>query len=74
VVGKLTAKGKGFIEVKADGEEEARKYVLHFGGTKKLLQAMEEIPVGSRVRVDWLFVERFRVIELQRVKGAERKD
>ena len=50
-VGTLTAKGKDFVEVKADGEEKARRYVLHFGGTKELLQAIKDTEVGSRVRV-----------------------
>lgn len=64
VVGTLTAKKKGFIEVRADGEEKPRQYHLHFGGTKELLKTIAKTPVGSRVEVDWLYVERFRVIAM----------
>jgi hypothetical protein len=72
VIGTLTDKGKGWIEVKADGEERARRYALHFGGTKELLRAMEETPVGSRVQVEWLFFERWRVLSLEPVGKASK--
>src|SRR5262249_49025183 len=71
-VGELTAKsdakGNVWIEVKADGEEKARTYVLHQGGTKKLLQAISEVKVGSRVQVEWIFLERLRVVKLEVLK------
>jgi hypothetical protein len=72
-VGVLTAKGDNFVEVKADGEERARKYFLLGGGTKDLLDAMRTTPVGSRVQVEWRFVERLRVLSLSVIKKAEGK-
>ncbi len=78
--GVLTAKGEKpgvWIEVKADGEEKARRYVLHFKGTPELLRAIKDTPVGTRVRVEWIFVERFRVVELEPLGGkkdAPKKD
>ncbi len=71
IVGTLTAKAKNFIEVKGDGEERARKYFLHQGGSKKLLDAIHDTPVGSRVQVDWHFIEHWRVIELEVLKAAK---
>jgi hypothetical protein len=73
VTGILTAKDKHGIEVKADGEEKARKYFLHFGGTKQLLHTIHDAPIGSRVRIEWLYVERHRVIEMELLKSAEKK-
>jgi hypothetical protein len=72
VVGVLVAKGNNFIEVKADGEEKPRRYVLHMGGTKELLRAMKETPIGSRVKVEWLFLERLRVLRLEVLKAPEK--
>lgn len=70
VAGTLTEKGKGVIAVRADGEEAARQYYLHFGGTKELLKTIEEAPVGSRVRIEWLFVERPRVLKMEVIPGS----
>lgn len=71
VTGTLTAKGKDWIEVKADGEEKARRYALHWGGTKELRDAIRETTLGSRVRIDWLFAERPRVLKLEVIKKAD---
>jgi hypothetical protein len=73
--GVLTAKGDKpgtWIEVKADGEEKARRYVLHFKGTPELLKAIKETPVDSRVRVEWIFVERFRVLKLEPLSSPKK--
>jgi hypothetical protein len=70
LIGTLTAKGPKFIEVKADGEERARKYLLHRGGTKELLQAMRDTPLGTRVRMEWMFLEHPRVLSLAPVSGG----
>jgi hypothetical protein len=72
VTGVLTAKGKNFIEVRGDGEEAARKYLLHFGGTKKLLDAISSTPIGARVRIEWIHAEHFRVIELEALRPADK--
>jgi hypothetical protein len=71
--GTLTAKGDKWVEVKADGEEKARRYFLHFGGTKDLLRAIRDTEVGSRVRVEWLFAERFRVLKLEPLKKKQQE-
>jgi len=68
--------GKG-IEVKADGEEKARKYVPHWRGgnpdkgggpDKDMLAQIKKAPVGSRVRLEWEFEERPRVVKLEVLK------
>src|SRR5690349_17899606 len=66
VIGTLTNKGENFIEVKAPGEEKARKYVPQWiGGApakgggldKNTLKAIREVTVGSRIEVEWIFNE-----------------
>src|SRR5262249_9904306 len=74
VVGTVTSRGKDFIEVKADGEEKARRYAPHFPGRphgtdKATLELMPKISVGTRVQLDWLFAERPRVLKVE-VLGA----
>jgi hypothetical protein len=74
VIGLLTAKGPAFIEVKADGEEKARKYVPHWvgglpkdggGPDKKLVEQIKTLVVGSRLKVKWEFDERPRVLAIE---------
>jgi hypothetical protein len=72
VTGKLTAKDKNWIEVQADGEEKARRYTVYRGGTPEMLNAIKEVLVDSRVRVEWLFSERLRVMKLEVIKAAEK--
>ena len=80
VVGVLTAKGDNFIEVKADGEEKARRYVPHWRGglpkdgggyDKKILEQVKEIPLKSRVRLEWSFQERPRIDKIEVLKKAD---
>ncbi len=82
VVGVLTAKGDNFIEVKADGEEKARKYVPHWVGgkpadgggyDKAILNQIRELKVGSRIRLEWDFEERPRVVRIELLKAAGTK-
>src|SRR5205085_2028171 len=55
-VGTLQAReANKWIEVKADGEEKARKYHVHAKLPDKLLKAVREAPIGSRVSVEWTF-------------------
>lgn len=79
IIGVVTAKGKGFVEVKADGEERARKYVPHWVGgapakggglDKNMLKTIDAVKVGSRVRLVWEFEERPRVVRLEVLKRA----
>lgn len=79
VTGILTAKddnGK-WIEVKADGEEKARKYVPHWKGgqpkdggglDKEVVAKIRETAVESRVRIEWEHVERYRVVKIELLK------
>jgi len=71
VAGKLTAKEKNWIEVKADGEEKARRYFFHQGGSKELHEAIKETAVGSRVRIEWMFLERPRILKMEVIKPAD---
>jgi hypothetical protein len=73
-IGTLTEKSETFIEVKADGEERARRYVPHWRGgapeqggglDKKVLKTFKDLRVGSRVEVQWEFEERFRVLSVK---------
>jgi hypothetical protein len=78
VVGVLVAKGKGWIEVKADGEEKGRRYVPQWvggmpaqggGPDKKILKIYSDLKVGSRIEVEWLFEERLRSMKIKLIKG-----
>jgi hypothetical protein len=77
VTGVVTAKGENWIEVKADGEEKARRYVPHWrGGAPKhgggpdhdLVAKIKEVPVKARVRLEWSFEERPRVEKVEVLK------
>jgi hypothetical protein len=74
VTGIITAKGENWIEVKADGEERARRYVPHWRGgvpregggpDKEIVAQIRELPVHSRVKLDWEFNERPRVVKIE---------
>jgi hypothetical protein len=73
-VGTLTERSDKFIEVKADGEEKARRYVPRWVGgdpaqgggfDKAMVKAFNQLKIGSRVEVDWVFEERFRAIAVK---------
>lgn len=68
VTGKITDKGDRFIEVKADGEEKPRKYFLRGDASAELKQAIKDVSTGSRVRIEWSFFERPRVVKLEVLK------
>lgn len=74
VIGVVTDKGTNFIEVKADGEEKARRYVPDWVGglpsqgggfDKDMIAAIAKVPLGARVKLDWKFEERPRVVKLE---------
>ena len=80
VTGVVSAKGDNWIEVKADGEEKARKYVPHWRGgapdkgggpDKDMVARIKDTPVHSRVRLEWSFAERPRVEKIEVLKKAE---
>jgi hypothetical protein len=83
VTGILTARGETWIEVRADGEEKARRYVPHWrggapaqggGADKEMVAKLKGIPVNSRVTLDWVFEERPRVEKIEILgKPGEKK-
>jgi hypothetical protein len=82
-IGLLTEKGPNFIEVKADGEEKARRYVPHWvggapaaggGPDKKMLKIFSELKVGSRLEVEWVFEERLRAVSVKVLKVPAEKE
>jgi ferric-dicitrate binding protein FerR (iron transport regulator) len=69
--GVVTAKGgDGWIEVKAAGDEKARRYLPAWVGGERpgldrtMIQTISRTPVSSRVKLEWKFDERPRVIKL----------
>jgi len=75
--GVVSAKGEAWIEVKADGEEKARKYVPHWRGgapangggpDKEMVAKIKDTPLKSRVQLEWVFEERPRVVKLEVLK------
>ncbi len=85
VVGTLTEIDKKFnyIEVKADGEEKARRYFPHWVGgapdkgggfDKKITKIFRELKVGSRLRLEWEFEERPRVLRIEVLAKPEQRD
>jgi len=82
-IGILVAKDKNSIDLKADGEEKARKYVPHWRGgapaqggglDKDMLATFAKLKVGSRIEVKWEFEERLRAVEVKVLKEAAKKD
>jgi hypothetical protein len=81
VTGTVTAKGDNWIEVKADGEEKARRYMPNWKGglpkdgggpDKDVVATIKETPVKARVRLEWSFHERPRIEKIEVLK-AEKK-
>lgn len=80
VTGQVTGKGENWIEVKADGEEKGRKYVPHWRGgapaagggpDKAMVAKLKDVPLNSRVRLEWVFEERPRVEKIEVLKAGE---
>ena len=83
VTGIVTDKGDNFIEVKADGEEKGRKYYPHWRGgnpdkggglDKEIVKQIKDVPLKSRVRIEWSFEERPRVDKIEVLKRGDGKD
>lgn len=81
-IGKLVGKEKNAIEVLADGEEKARKYVPQWVGgapaagggfDKKILKLFEGLKVGSRIEVEWVFEERLRALSVKVLEAPKEK-
>lgn len=82
VAGVVTAKGKNWIEVRADGEEKGRRYVPRWIGgkpadggglDKKMLQTFADLKIGSRIRLEWEFEERPRAVKIELLKAPNDK-
>jgi hypothetical protein len=80
VTGVVTAKGDNWLEVKADGEERARRYVPHWRGgapdqgggpDKEIVAEIKKVPLNGRVKLDWVFEERPRVEKIEVLKKPE---
>lgn len=52
-----------FIEVLGDGEEKARRYFVHAKLSDKLLLSVRQVPIGSRVSVDWVFTNHGPILQ-----------
>jgi hypothetical protein len=84
IVGVVVKKDKNSLEVKADGEEKPRRYVPRWVGglpkdgggfDKKTLELIAKVKLGSRVKLQWEFEERPRLLKLDVLKEpAENKD
>ncbi len=83
VSGVVTAKGDTWLEVQADGEEKARRYVPHWKGgapdkggglDKDMLAQIKKVDVKARVRIEWEFEERARVVKLEVLKKDDKKE
>jgi len=83
VTGVVSAKGDNWIEVTADGEEKGRRYVPHWRGgapadgggpDKDMVAKIKHTPLKSRVRIEWEFEERARVIKIDVLKKPDGKD
>ena len=81
VTGTVTAKGDNWIEVKADGEEKARRYMAHWRGglpkdgggpDKEIVVKIKEVPLKARVRLEWSFHERPRVEKIEVLKKEDK--
>jgi hypothetical protein len=77
VTGVVTAKGDNWIEVKADGEEKPRRYMPYWKGgqpkdgggpDKDMVAKIKETPVKARIRLEWEFNERPRVVKIEVLK------
>src|SRR5688572_2594667 len=72
VTGTVTARGDNWIEIKADGEEKARKY--YTGSDQAALKAVKGTETESRVKLDWRFNEVFRVVKIEVLKAPAKAD
>jgi hypothetical protein len=63
-----------WLVVKADGEEKARKYYYHAKLPEKLLAALRQAPIGSRISIEWVSTSHGPIIESIEVIGKTRKE
>ena len=74
VTGVVTRKGDNWIEVKAEGAKEPRRYIPHWregGLDKEMLAKIHGVPVNSVVKLTWKFEEHARVVAIDIIKRGE---
>lgn len=81
LTGLLTAKGERWIEVRADGDKEAKRYIPHWRGgmpadgggpDKAMLETIKKLRVPNRVKLDWEFSEHLRVNGVEIIEPKEK--
>jgi len=81
LTGLLTAKGEAWIEVRADGDQDAKRYIPHWRGglpkdgggpDKAMLDAIKKLRVPNRVKLDWEFAEHLRVNSVEIIEPKEK--
>lgn len=79
VTGVVVAKGRTWINVRADGDEEAKRYIPRWigglpkdggGFDKDMLRGIAEIKVGDRLTFKWLQEEHLRIVEVLKHEPA----
>jgi hypothetical protein len=79
VTGAIAAKGETWIEVRADGQEESKRYIPRWiggnpdqggGFEKTMLKKIAAVKIGDHVKVSWLQEEHLRVTELEVVAAG----
>jgi len=82
LTGVLTAKGDRWIEVRADGESEAKRYIPHWrGGLPKdgggpdatTLKQIRALRAPARVRLNWEFNEHRRINSIEVLEPLDRE-
>jgi len=79
LVGVVVSRGREFVEVRAEGEEQAKKYKPqwigeHGGGLdRRMLERIADLKQGMRVRMVWKFEEHDRVIGIERLPEEKRE-
>jgi len=77
VTGLLSARGNNWIEVKTDGAEKATRYTPRWiggmprdgGGLDKgMIQVIAGVKTGDKVKLEWAYEERMRVVGLSKVE------
>ncbi len=70
IEGEVTAKGERWIEVKA-GDAPAERYSPRWtegGPDKDTLHTIGELKVGDKVRLEWAYNERLRIVSLKKIE------
>ena len=82
VIGILTAKNESSIDVKAPGEEKARRYTPRWVGgapdkggglDKSVLKVFSQLKIGSRIEVEWVFEQRPRALKVTVLREPDKQ-